>query len=541
GVRPHKYKKIKRTHEEVIFASFHDDSGQAADARELNKAPYKEEVEALRVTLSREERLLHVLADEIAKVKIEHERASHALAQAQAALDAASLIYRTADTMLQGLDAQHNQLLQNVAEKRATLHPIRRVPAELWADIFTRWVDEEEQVRVSRLDSQLPTELHVPATLIAASVSHFWRKTALSTPALWRYITISNRPLADIKAHVYEWASRSSPKVVSLTLWVAGRDGWTKDLQPPSTTLDGLRLALFYLKAVQVFSSIVSDARVKLSNLSEVWIEFIEPPESGSIIVPDRTFQVSTSGSEFHLLKWFAAPPSQAPPQPDPSESLVELTRWTEKPSSSQNRARHPPDRSKTTHPNIPQGAIVDYPRLKSLSLCPRWMSACNEDLAQVMTLPALRILRLISCQVAPLAGREAEAISRFIADVAPAVETIHFNLRGELVHPQIFQIRAAISRLEFKDTEIAIDTLELLTKPTDGGPTTMSRWLMPHLSSIHFEDCDLAPELDRVLAQLVETRAEASPYIRPNVNTRLERINVRRNSVNSWTYPVVW
>jgi hypothetical protein len=196
---------------------------------------------------------------------------------------------------------------------------------------------------------------------------------------------------------------------------------------------------------------------------------------------------------------------------------------------------------AKTTHPNIPQGAIVDYPRLKKLSLCPRWLSACHEDLAQVMTLPALRILRLISCQVAPLAGREAESISRFIADVAPTVETIHFNLRGELMHPQVFQIRAAISRLEFKDTEISMETLELLTKPTEGSPTTMSRWLMPHLSSIHFEDCDLAPEIDRMLAQLVETRAESSPYIRPNVNTKLERISVRRNSVNSWTYPVVW
>lgn len=157
---------------------------QHPDPKELNKAPLKEEVEALRVTLSREERLLQVLASEIATVSVEHERASQSLAQAQAGLDAASVIYRTSETMLLGLEAQHDQLLKNVAEKKAALHPIRRVPAELWADIFTQWVDEEESERVQHLDSTLTTDVHTPATLIAASVSHFWRKTALSTPTL---------------------------------------------------------------------------------------------------------------------------------------------------------------------------------------------------------------------------------------------------------------------------------------------------------------------------------------------------------------------
>src|SRR5450631_87782 len=108
---------------------------QHPDARELNKAPFKEEVEALRVTLDREERLMEVLAGEISKVKLEHDIAGHALAQAQAVLDAASVIYQTSDTMLQGLQSQHDQLLRNIAEKKAALHPIRRVPAELWKDI----------------------------------------------------------------------------------------------------------------------------------------------------------------------------------------------------------------------------------------------------------------------------------------------------------------------------------------------------------------------------------------------------------------------
>lgn len=164
---------------------------QSTDPKELNKAPLKEEIEAFRVTLSREERLVRVLASEIATVRLEHERASQALAQAQAALDAASVIYRTSETMLLGLEAQHEQLLKNVAEKKAALHPIRRVPAELWAEIFTQWVDEEEAERVQHLDSTLTIDVHTPATLICSAVSSFWRKTALSTPTLVRYFFFS--------------------------------------------------------------------------------------------------------------------------------------------------------------------------------------------------------------------------------------------------------------------------------------------------------------------------------------------------------------
>ena len=159
---------------------------QHTDARELNKAPFKEEMEALRVTLGREERLMNVLAEEISRVQIEHDVASHAFAQAQAELDAASVVYRTSDAMLQGLLKQYHQLLQNVAQKKAALHPIRRVPAELWKDVFTFLASDQEYDHLQRLDTKLPIEHQTPASLTVASVSSFWRKTALSTPTLVR-------------------------------------------------------------------------------------------------------------------------------------------------------------------------------------------------------------------------------------------------------------------------------------------------------------------------------------------------------------------
>lgn len=197
---------------------------------------------------------------------------------------------------------------------------------------------------------------------------------------------------------------------------------------------------------------------------------------------------------------------------------------------------------STSTNPNIPPGAIVDYPRLKCLSLCPRWLSFFHQDLSQVMTLPALRTLRLVSCKVAPLTAREADGITRFLADVAPAVETLHFNLRGEVLHPQIFHFRAGISSLEFKDTEIAVDTIALLTTPYESGSSSTSsssRWLMQHLSSISFEDCDFSQEMEKTLAQLVEVRAEVNHYVRLNV--KLEKVGVRQNGIITWKYPVIW
>lgn len=119
---------------------------QHPDVRELNKAPFKEEVEALRVTLSREERLIDILGAEIARVRLEHDIATHALAQAQATLDAALVVYQTSEAMLEGLSTQHNRLLTSITEKKAALHPIRRVPAELWKDVFTFWAEDRKSV-----------------------------------------------------------------------------------------------------------------------------------------------------------------------------------------------------------------------------------------------------------------------------------------------------------------------------------------------------------------------------------------------------------
>ena len=71
----------------------------------------------------------------------------------------------------------------------------------------------------------------------------------------WQYITIPNRSLAEIKAHLSEWTRRSAPRIVSLCLWNVGRESWSKEQTIPAS-LDGLRLALSLLRG--------RDARVSL-------------------------------------------------------------------------------------------------------------------------------------------------------------------------------------------------------------------------------------------------------------------------------------
>ncbi|KAG8808627.1 hypothetical protein FRC18_004925, partial [Serendipita sp. 400] len=328
--------------------------------------------------------------------------------------------------------------------------------------------------------------------------------------------------------------------------------------------------------AVQIFSSIISEPRVKLNNLAEIWLEYISLVPDINPIIPDQTFQLHrlkrlhtltlrnlfwNSPRGLKSLRVLKIESIQTPADVNSFRLLLSNSKELEEVEFL--------TISSNAHPQLPNAnnsIIVDYPRLKKLSLCPRWLASYHQDLAQLLTLPALRTLRLISCQVAPLNSREAESMLRFLGDVAPNVECLHFNLRGEMVHAGVLSTRAAITRLEFVNTEISKETIELLTKPADvsgsgvaginlggggvfnifgggmGGGSTGngSRWLLPYLSSIHFEDCDLPPEVDRVLAQLVDMRAEATPYMRPNINAKLERVSVRRNSLTSWEYPGV-
>ena len=92
------------------------------DHRESNMAPLQEDVDAMRVSLRRERELLQVLETQIERFQPDHSQAALQLVRAQAALDAASRVFRTSDSMLQGLTRQRDHLEASIAEKCAALH-----------------------------------------------------------------------------------------------------------------------------------------------------------------------------------------------------------------------------------------------------------------------------------------------------------------------------------------------------------------------------------------------------------------------------------
>lgn len=76
----------------------------------------------MRVSLQQERELLQVLETQIERFQPDHSQAALQLARAQAALDAAFRVFRTSDSMLQGLKRQKDHLEASIAEKCAALH-----------------------------------------------------------------------------------------------------------------------------------------------------------------------------------------------------------------------------------------------------------------------------------------------------------------------------------------------------------------------------------------------------------------------------------
>ena len=85
-------------------------------------APLQEDIDAMRVSLQQERALLQVLEAQIERVLPDHSQAALQLTRARAALDAASRVFRTSDSMLQGLKRQRDHLEASIAEKCAALH-----------------------------------------------------------------------------------------------------------------------------------------------------------------------------------------------------------------------------------------------------------------------------------------------------------------------------------------------------------------------------------------------------------------------------------
>lgn len=190
-----------------------------------------------------------------------------------------------------------------------------------------------------------------------------------------------------------------------------------------------------------------------------------------------------------------------------------------------------------TGPPNVTPTNMIDYPRLTRLTLCSKWLAHMQQDLIHAISMPVLRTLSLISCQPGAMSTREAESIGRFLSQIAPNIETLTVNLRGEVVCPQLLRIRSnELKTLEFIDTEVPTDIIEALNEP-QSDPLTSTRWLLSSLRRLIFRDCDIAYDMTDALSHLVSARSDATTYLRPPP-MKLEEVLVSHQGVAIWTSP---
>ena len=191
-----------------------------------------------------------------------------------------------------------------------------------------------------------------------------------------------------------------------------------------------------------------------------------------------------------------------------------------------------------TALPNATPATMIDYPRLTRLTLCPKWLAHMQQDLTHAISMTDLRFLTLVSCQPGAMSTREAESIGRFLSHIAPNVETLTINLRGEVICSQLLRIRGnELKTLEFIDTEVTTNIVGDLNEPQSDPLTPTPRWLLSSLRRLTFRDCDIAYDMTDALSRLVSARSDATTYVRPSV-TKLEAVMVFHHEVAIWTFP---
>ncbi|KAF9033455.1 hypothetical protein BDZ89DRAFT_551286 [Hymenopellis radicata] len=134
-----------------------------------------------------------LLASNVAPLGRERESLSDLMSRTQ--LYATSLGARIAElhATLEHLLDQKVTTEQRLCDLKVILHPIRIVPPEIFAQIFDEAVSDTalmplENVRDGRFPNSIDTGSQ---SRVISRVSSGWRRTALSTPYLWRFVHVS--------------------------------------------------------------------------------------------------------------------------------------------------------------------------------------------------------------------------------------------------------------------------------------------------------------------------------------------------------------
>ncbi|EJD35273.1 hypothetical protein AURDEDRAFT_93216, partial [Auricularia subglabra TFB-10046 SS5] len=132
------------------------------------------EASFLRDTISADEALLSTLATRVAQSSAAVHAAERELAEV---LDKLALTRSVHDMLCD----EQTSVSERLRQSRGLVHPIRRLPPEVLAEVFTACLSDE----------QLHSLSAVPYPV--SQVCRRWRSVALQTPRLWTYVSVNFR------------------------------------------------------------------------------------------------------------------------------------------------------------------------------------------------------------------------------------------------------------------------------------------------------------------------------------------------------------
>lgn len=164
------------------------------------------------------QKALQLELEEIAELEREADSARlHVLREATAAKNAQAMA-GLAKSIYEGLKIQSRTLHSHIAQRKALLHPLRRLPLELLGEIFFIWTQDWDRTSAWKRFPLVENKHHTMPAVVASQVCQRWRDAALATPRLWAHIQVQLDWSINLDA-IKLWLARSGvcPLMISLT------------------------------------------------------------------------------------------------------------------------------------------------------------------------------------------------------------------------------------------------------------------------------------------------------------------------------------
>ncbi|KAJ7162981.1 hypothetical protein C8R46DRAFT_332364 [Mycena filopes] len=391
---------------------------------------------------------------------------------------------------------------ETLAQLRAVIAPIRKVPVELLAEIFRYTCLSEPPIYRYRFTIGLPQPRKENMLQPAEVVSHVcvhWRQVAVTTPQLWTDvlpIRLDRPPTEAYCTGLKEWLGRSAPLPIHFQLACASDVNPTAAVDTFLTVAHRWSSAQFALPSLSVLSNIPSDGLKQLRKLT------LDSPDTSSAAL--AAFSLAPNLSKVTLytphitrlqLPWYQLAHLTVAGAALPQECLDTLVRCQNLVTASFSMLPWP------GRPNVSALTPVTLGQLESLALNSSSKVGSITPLFACLALPSLNRLSLsLNYDVAWATPEFTQFQLR-----SPNIETLSIsctNLDSDTLLT-ILRHAPAVSELNLDDCPEAFDD-DVATALSSSHQNHTQ--LVPHLRSLSVTDSCAVLE-DNVLDALVAAR----------------------------------